>query len=201
MKRPISLITLVLCFAGIAVAGDSPVVSDKDALVGQLQRTEERFLKSVDGLSEAQWNFKPSPERWSIAECAEHIAAAEPMLRGMIADAMQKELTPEMLKASRQDEKLLTALVDRSKKFKAPEPLVPTNRFGSPAAAVDAFKKERAETIKLASGDVDLRTHGTEHFLFGPLDAYGWFLFESGHSERHTLQIEEVKADPNFPKQ
>jgi hypothetical protein len=37
--------------------------------------------------------------------------------------------------------------------------------------------------------------------LGGPkLDAYEWVLFVSAHSQRHTKQIEEVKADPNFPK-
>jgi hypothetical protein len=32
------------------------------------------------------------------------------------------------------------------------------------------------------------------------LDAYEWILFVAGHSERHTKQINEVKADANFPK-
>lgn len=196
MKRSLSLL-VVLFLAIPAIAADN----DKAALIAQLQRTEARFLKSIDGLSEAQWNFKPAPDRWSIAECAEHITAAEPMIRGMIADAMTKTLTAEQLPVAKKDEQLLTGLVDRSKKFKAPEPLIPTNRFGTPQAAVEAFKKERAETIKLASGDVDLRAQGTQHPFLGPLDAYGFFLFQSGHSERHTLQIEEVKADPNFPKQ
>lgn len=196
MNRPLSLI-VVLFLAVSAIAADN----DKAALIAQLQRTEARFLKSIDGLSEAQWNFKAAPDRWSIAECAEHITAAEPLIRGMIADAMTKKLTAEQLPVAKKDEQILTGLIDRSKKFKAPEPLIPTNRFGTPQAAVEAFKKERAETIKLASGDVDLRAQGGPHPFLGPLDSYGFFLFQSAHSERHTLQIEEVKADPNFPKQ
>jgi hypothetical protein len=32
------------------------------------------------------------------------------------------------------------------------------------------------------------------------LDAYRWVLLMSAHTERHTNQIKEVKADPNFPK-
>jgi hypothetical protein len=34
----------------------------------------------------------------------------------------------------------------------------------------------------------------------GELDAHEWMLFMASHSARHTKQIEEVKADPNFPK-
>ena len=198
MKSTIALLSVFLVTT--VFAGEKAPVADRDALVRELQRTEAKFLKSVDGLSEAQWHFKAAEDRWSIAQVAEHIAAAEPLLRPLIEAAMGKELTPEMLAEANKDQMVLKGVVDRSKKFQAPEPLVPTNRFGSPAAAVEAFRKERAETIRLAQKDVDLRTHGDKHFFLGPLDAYGWFLFDSAHVERHTAQIEEVKADPNFPK-
>ena len=39
------------------------------------------------------------------------------------------------------------------------------------------------------------------HPVLGPLDAYQWILRISAHSESHTKQIEEVKADPSFPKE
>lgn len=202
MKSKVIVSALGLFITTLAFAADAPLAaSEKDALISQLKRTEAKFLKAVEGLSEAQWNYKPAPDRWSIAECAEHITASEPMLRGYIADAMKSTLAEDVRGTAKQDEKILTAIVDRSQKFKAPEPLIPTNRFGTPAAAIAAFQKERAETIALASSDVDLRAHGAKHFALGPLDAYGWFLFQSGHSERHTLQIEEVKNDPGFPKQ
>jgi hypothetical protein len=35
----------------------------------------------------------------------------------------------------------------------------------------------------------------------GPkVDAYEWVLFVAAHSQRHTKQIDEIKADPNFPE-
>lgn len=203
MKRTWLLVALSLLVATAIFAGDQPAVApnaDRENIVRELERSEALFLKAVEGLTEAQWNFKAAEDKWSIAQCAEHLAAAEPMIRGMIASAIKKTLTPEMLATSRQDETLFKALTDRSKKFKAPEPLIPTNRYGTPAEAIAAFKKERAETIALARGDFDLRKQGDAHFLAGPLDAYGWFLFTSGHVERHTLQIEEVKTAAGYPK-
>jgi hypothetical protein len=189
----------VLLLATTAFAAEP---TDNQKIVKELERTQARLLASVEGLSEAQWNFKPAADRWSVAECVEHITASEPLIRGMVAAAMKKEATPEMVTAGLVKDDLLTkGLVDRSKKFSAPEPLIPTNRYKTPAAALDVYKKERGETIALASQDVNLRTHADNHFLFGPLDAYGWFLFLSGHSERHTLQIDEVKTHPDFPKQ
>src|SRR5687767_4627544 len=105
MKRPHAIFALVLLFAVVAIAGDKPAVgekaaavvkpavtevltpNDQDSIVKELQRTEAIFLKSVDGLSEAQWNFKAAEDKWSVPQCVEHLAAAEPMLRGMIAEA------------------------------------------------------------------------------------------------------------------
>jgi len=46
----------------------------------------------------------------------------------------------------------------------------------------------------------DLREHATDSPLQVKLDGYEWLLFIGAHSSRHTKQILEVKADPNFPK-
>ncbi len=47
----------------------------------------------------------------------------------------------------------------------------------------------------------DLRAHAADSPMGVKLDGYEWILLIAGHSERHTKQILEVKADPNFPKQ
>lgn len=203
MKLKFTFLLLVLTALAPALIADSNLLSpDKATLVQQLERTRDKFLASVDGLSEAQWNYKAAPDRWSIAQCAEHIAASESFIRGAIAKSLETPAAEEVLKQGvNKDEPILKFMTDRSKKFTAPEPLAPTNRFGSPAAAVAEFQKERAETLKLASADTDYRKYATQNPAFGMLDAHGWFLFLSGHSERHTLQIEEVKASEGFPKE
>ena len=45
----------------------------------------------------------------------------------------------------------------------------------------------------------DPRSRSIEHPLLKQLDAYQWILLLSAHSERHTAQIEELKAAPVFP--
>ena len=61
-----------------------PVVAQTVNAVEHLQRTERMFLDETAGLSEAQWKFKPGPDRWSVAECAEHITASEELLYGLV---------------------------------------------------------------------------------------------------------------------
>ena len=39
-----------------------------------LQQTQDGVIGAIKRLSEAQWKFKPAPDRWSIAEVDEHLA-------------------------------------------------------------------------------------------------------------------------------
>jgi hypothetical protein len=202
MKIASRFFSLLICALASLSVFASEATPDQDRLTAHLQRTHDKFLSAVAGLSEAQWNYKAGPDRWSIAECTEHIAASEPFIRGAVVKALQQPVGADTAEESgRKDDTVVTFIVDRSNKFKAPEPLVPTSRFASVDDAVASFKKERGETVKLAQSGADLRGHTAKHPGFGTLDAYGWLLFLSGHSERHTLQIEEVKANADFPKE
>ena len=57
-----------------------------------------------------------------------------------------------------------------------------------------------AEIAYLKDTKDDLRDHFEEHPAFKTLDGYQWLLLNAMHCKRHTLQIEEVKQDPNYPK-
>ena len=169
--------------------------------VSYLDKTRAGVLAATKGLTAAQWNFKPATNRWSVAEVTEHIAAAEDFLMTMIQDKVMKApARTEAADVKALDAFVLQAIPDRSHKASAPEPLLPNNRFGSPKASLKHFKASRANTIKFLKATKDLREHAVDSPLGKMLDGYEWVLFLAAHSERHTKQIEEVKADPNFPK-
>ena len=192
----------IVCMIPGVAAGET-TEADRKALLDHLQRTRAAFLASIGGVSEAQWNWKPGPDRWSVAEVAEHITAAEGFLRGVVTDrVMPTPASPDLLAKTRgQDEVVLRTIPDRSAKVQAPEPLQPRGAWKDRAAVTAAFEEARAETLRLA-GDTgqDLRAHAMESPL-GALDAYQWLLFVSAHTERHTKQIEEVRATAGFPAQ
>jgi hypothetical protein len=196
--------TFLAALAGAALLSTSLIAgettkTDRDALVAHLKKTEAAFLKSIDGLSEAQWKWKPAPDRWSIAEAAEHITKSEDLLRGAAEGTMKAPATPEILaKTKGKDEMILKVIPDRTQKFKAPEPLVPTGSFASEKALVDAFKAARAKTLAIAGGTADLRSFAG-NLPVGEVDAYQAILFLSAHTERHTKQIEEVKTVAGYP--
>jgi DinB superfamily len=199
---------LALALAGIAQSTAAPApatlsAEERDAALKSLQATHDAFLKSIAGLSDKQWKFKPAPDRWSIAEVSEHIAVSESMILGYVQkQIVTSTATPEKradVKVT--DQQILTLVPDRSHKAQAPEFLKPTNRWATREDLIKSFEDSRKATMDyVRTTNDDLRDHFGPHPLLGPMDAYQWILLISAHSERHTKQIEEVKADPNFPK-
>jgi len=182
----------------------SPLTAqERDFALQQFQTTRDNFLKSIAGLSEKQWTFKPAPDRWSVAEVSEHIAVAESTLLGLVQKRiMQSPAAPEKRELVKgKDQMILERMPDRSHKAQAPEILRPTGRWASEAELTKAFEDSRRATMDyIRTTNDDLRDHFFDHQVFGTLDGYQWLLLISAHSARHTEQIEEVKADPNFPK-
>ena len=200
MKRLLLLVSLVLAISPYLRA-EQLSTEDIARASEHLQKTSAAFLASVHGLSTAQLNFKAGPTHWSVAEVAEHIASAEDFLMVMVKDQVMKApARTEPTNVKEIDDFVLQAIPDRTNKIKAPEPLVPNNRFGSAEGSAEHFKQSRASTIAFLNDTKDLREHAIDSPLGKKLDAYEWVLFVSAHCERHTKQINEVKADPNFPK-
>jgi hypothetical protein len=201
MKRKTGLLALaILAIFSVAARAQSVSPVEKDKALQYLESTEKNVEDAVKGLSAAQWNFKPAPDRWSIAECVEHIAATEDKLRGYVLDMVMKLPAAPGRDVKAIDEKIMMAIPDRSKKAQAPEELRPTNRYGSPENAIKHFAESRATTEEFLKNTPDLREHAADSPLGDKLDGYDWVLFIAAHSDRHTKQILEVKADPNFPK-
>ncbi len=194
------LMALVLMAGATAASAQEVTQAEKDKALQYLESTKKNVLEATKGLSEAQWNFKAGPDRWSVAQVVEHIAASEDFIRGMV---VEKVMTAPAGEAGRDmkktDEGVLAMVPDRTHKAQAPEPLVPTNRFGSPEGSIKRFVETRAATEDFLKTTTGLRDHVMDSPL-GKLDGYEFVLFIAAHSERHTKQINEVKADPNFPK-
>ena len=168
-----------------------------------LIETEMGVYAAVKNLSEAQLKFKAAEDKWSAEDCLKHIAASETMLWQAANGAIEQAANPEKrTEIKMTDEEVKTKIADRSHKVKTMTPLEPQNiAFKNAEEALASFKGNRAKLITYVSDtEADLRNH-VAIFPFASLDAYQVILFIGAHSRRHTLQIEEVKMDPNFPKE
>ncbi|HXW06147.1 MAG TPA: DinB family protein [Vicinamibacterales bacterium] len=194
----------LLCLAVLAVAPAAPpatlTAQERDAAVKYLEETSRTFVDSIENVSEAQWTFKAGPDRWSIAETAEHIAVSEGTLFQLITEKIVKGPAIPADTPKLEDKRIIEGVVDRTSKFQAPEMLRPTNRWATRDALLKDFLAERQKTIEYVKTTTeDLRSHGGPHPVMKMLDGYQWILFLGGHCARHTAQIEEVKTSPGYP--
>jgi hypothetical protein len=186
-----------------AAASSTLTKDERDRAVEYLKQTQKDFLAAIEGVSEAQWKFKAGPDKWSIAETAEHIAVTEQTIWDLVSGKIMKSPpAPEKAAAAKgKDETILTVIPDRSRKAQAPERLQPTGKWATRAALAKDFEALRGKEIAyMAETKEDLRNHFEEHPFLKTMDAYQWIIFNGAHCKRHTAQILEVKADPSYPK-
>jgi hypothetical protein len=201
--RKIILLVVVLAMSSFALPLKGTLTdSERQFAINYLTKTRNDLLKVTKGLSDAQLKFKAAPDRWSIAECIEHIAIAETGIFKMIMGALQQPANPSKRSEVKLDEnQLIKEVTDRTQKLKAPEFLQPSNKFATSAAALASFEEQRNATINYVRSTQDeLHDHFSVHPVYGTLDEYEFIILIAGHEKRHTLQIAEVKADKNFPK-
>ena len=172
-----------------------------------MEQVRAGVIGAIRGLSEEQWNFRPAPGVWSIAENVEHIIFVQERVLGVIGNQLPTApAAPADRDCALVDAIIINQFPNRLAKFQAPEPLHPKSDGGLAKAPerVTANTRKFAECLESIS---DLRAHVLEsaplkavskgkHQL---MDGYQFILAASGHTERHTKQILEVKADPKFP--
>ena len=183
-------------------AGGATAANGKEYMVNYYQQTFDALKKSVDGLTTEQLQFKPSADKWSISQCLDHILLTEKALFDYAKQGMEKPANPERRKEVKvKDDEVIKGMNDRTSKAKAPDNIVGKGTYNDPAAALADLQKSRESILAYFNqfSVEDMRNRVNDSF-FGPVDAYHGFLYIAGHTSRHTAQIEEVKADPNFPK-
>ncbi len=171
-----------------------------------MEQTRTSVTDATRGLSAAQWSFQPGPGRWSIAEIVEHVVIVQERVLGPIMEGLANGGAPGYADPKEVDAIVLDRFPERTLKFPAPEAVRPAGRW-TPAEALDRLiANYRSLTGRLESS-TGLRHHAIEsppliaitQGVHRHMDGYQWLLAAAAHTERHTRQILEVKADPNFP--
>jgi hypothetical protein len=189
---------LILALVAAPLWAQTLSQGERDFAMSSLHASRKMFLDAISGLSPAQWKFKPAPDRWSIAEIAEHLVLAEDLRP--VQEMLKSPAAAPGAVDRKQDGRWLERMVDRSNKRNAEPAMRPSGRYAAPEAATAEFRKRRDAMIRYVETTRDaLRDHvsGSGENAF---DAYQFIVMLAGHTERHVAQIAEVKAEPNYPK-
>jgi len=195
MRTTLAAIVVSLTLQNVVFAeGMSP--GDRQRLLAHLEMTEDWLVGEVQGLSDAQLRFRMAPETWSITDVVEHLAIAEPQYWKQLQDSLKQPANTEKLEAT--DAAILWYGIDRTKRATTGEARVPTGKVTDASEPLAQVRKLRATMKEYAKATTDdLRS---KRLLEGNMDVYQWFLMISTHSQRHILQIREIKAHANYPK-
>jgi hypothetical protein len=206
MRALLSILLILIVDSMPGYTGEAASASitpqERSHVIKLLKDSEAEYLAAIENVSEEQWKWKPSPDRWSVGETAEHILLAETALFGGVQRALQSPVNPDwQTKTAGKTEFIEKVMPDRSHKATAPEQIRPQGL--SKEEVIKRFKAVRATTIQFAeSTQIALKEHTYDHPfpIFGTLNAYQWLIYIPLHNIRHNQQIAEVKASPGYPK-
>jgi hypothetical protein len=176
--------------------------SDRKYLAENLKRTRDALIKETQNLTEQQWNFKESPERWSINGVVEHLAIWELLLDREINQGLGAGPQLELAKKAEPDSLRLIFLMedkphittDYTKPFTFTVPM----GINSGKNNLSWFLKMRNESLNfLDSTAQDLRYY----FLrAGRGNVHQVYITIFAHTDRHLRQIRKIKENVNYPK-
>jgi hypothetical protein len=193
---------LIVTMLGLAQQSKSWTEIDRKYLLDNLTETRDELIKETKGLSKKQWDFKESPDRWSIRQITEHIALWEFILQREISVGIN--LGPDEAKAQKTppDSNIANFILEEKKHLSNDYtyPYTYSQPMGTNSGENNLtwFLKMRNESIEyLTKAKEDLR----KYFLAGKAtDIHQRFITTFGHSARHIRQIKKVKQHSNYPR-
>lgn len=169
---------------------------DRERLLAHLEMTGSWLRDEVAHLSPAQLQYRPGPEKWTVAEVVEHLVLAEPNYWKLLQDGVHR--APVELKQKATDADVLWYGINRTRHDKTPARQDPAGKPVSIADALSRFGELHSKMIEYArTTEDDLRGHTVPEW---GVDAYQCLLEISTHEQRHILQIREIKSTAGFPR-
>ena len=164
------------------------------------------IIGATRGITPAQWTFQPDG-KWSIGQIVEHMGVVEELVLGPISQALAAAPEGSNPDAEHVDWIVLYQFQDRTGgRFPAPEIIHP-QAVPEIAPALARVRRNydallaRLQTEGLRKRCIESRpliavTEGKYRLM----DGYQFLLTAGAQDARHTLQILEIKARPDFPE-
>lgn len=168
----------------------------------ELQTARADVLHEVEGLSQAQADWKPGPKDWSVGEIVDHLTVAE---------VATGKLTTKLTKGAEAAGTLASGFPPDLREFGRVMPAEPGGgeappvvwpQHGKPIgeliATMRATRERSVQSIHRVAA-TDPRRLVFKHLRFGDLNLGQWWKLQAEHDRLHLAQIRDVKRAPGFP--
>jgi len=208
----ITLVTLTFVFTLLILSNgqtkiDQPskapawTEEDRKFLVDNLIRTKQEIIEETKGLTKAQWNFKESPERWSINQVVEHIALWELLFMNEVSRALARQ--PDSTFAYGAPDSVFlddpkglkkNSALEYTKPFSFAVPLG-NNEGKNNVIWLTTMRNESIDYLKKETKNIRL-----QYDYCSGLNVHQYFIMIFSHTDRHLRQLRKVKVHPDYPK-
>ncbi len=182
------------------------LIPELEGYRAQFEQAKSDFETLVEGLEDEQFNWRPSDDEWSAAECIDHLVAIGTLMLRKIDESIDKAEengwhSEGPFTYSRIGNWFVKAVGPRDgsnkRKFKAPAIYAPTSNHSIGrlrkgfCELQDEFmlRVERANGIDLARVKLPSPVTSLLKFSLGQ-----WLALLAGHQKRHFQQAFQVKA-------
>ena len=204
-KRIVIFLSGILFILSFQVKAQDTTIwteADRRYLLENLIRSKETLIRETTGLTDKQWNFKESPDRWSIKQITEHIGIWELLITHEISRALGGGRQPELNKKARPDS-VYYGFITEDKAHIAEEYTKPFT-YTVPMGLADG-KDYLAWVLKMRNESIEYIKTAKEDLRFyfqypGRPSVHQRYITMFGHADRHLKQIMKVKTHPNYPK-
>jgi len=174
----------------------------------QLDAADREARSLVVDLDDAQANWQPDGgAAWSIAQCLDHLAAANATYLMAMEEAVDRARARGRLRRGPARPGVFAALFLRSleppvrRKTRNPGIVTPTSALPL-AEALSRFLRSQdgARRLLVSAADLDLAARFANPFVPGiRLRLHAGFLILAAHGRRHLWQMRRVRGAPGFP--
>jgi hypothetical protein len=169
-------------------------------LAQELDTVRAEVLREADGLSQAQADWRPSANDWSVGEILHHLTISE-INTGKLTSKLLKE-TGSTTAAYPPDLAGFAPLPAWPPGPREAPPVVRPEK-GHPIGQLlhdmrAARERSRQSLERLAT--VDPRALTWRHFTLGEMDLGQWWMLQAAHDRDHLQQLRRIKKSPGFPR-
>jgi hypothetical protein len=177
-----------------------PLPAPVEALWNDLESVRGRLLKELEGLTQAQADWRARDTDWSIGEIVHHLTLAE-VGTGKVTSKVLKEAGEKIRPFPAELTGFAPLTTSTGGRADAPPAVWPERgkRLADLVADMKAARVRSRQSIERL-GAVDPRPLTFPHPRLGSLDLAQWWMLQAWHDGLHLEQLRRVKAEPGFPR-
>lgn len=161
----------------------------------KIQENKIELLNSFVNMNKEDLEFKPAENVWSVLEVLEHIFMInKAVLKVIVTPPIEnhESSTYELFGENKLNHLIVTK---RANKVPAPDFSNPTGRFASIQDAEQNLNSLIDKIVEhINNNKIEEETITVKHPMLGEMTKVDWIHFMIAHTNRHLLQIEEVKS-------